>query len=505
VNNTSRKKTNNHLWYSIRQESLSGIMGKDWMCYSTAGTINKSNTQILPVDKKKVAVLITTCRPPDAVETILKKLEKEKDKYQLEFFVADDKILKNGKKNYWKTVNLLWSKVRDKDFHYYVHLPDDVSWDDCLIEKAIRNWENIQDPKKICLNLLLDRLRLGKTCWTNYWPVVKYFGQNRYLKTQWVDMIFICGEKFFQELNWMIDPISPSRWEVDPELSSGVGQQISWRLHQKNWNLYQVGQTLLQHTDNRSIMNPIVRARDPIVAAELPFIYAGMASIPDREDQMKKTISCIIPYVDRLFLLLNEYKEIPEWLSAYENITTYLGRRESFNMGDAGKFFGLNSIREKDFFYFTLDDDLVYPQDYIWKMIRKIEQFHRKAIVGCGGYIMKSQVSHFYKDRQISWHISMHNDKDRPVQILHTGISAWHSSVMDFQPGECKKANMSDLWLALAAQKNQVPRILIQRSANWIVGQPNPIEKTIYGRYRDNCQEQTEVYNSLHEWDLITM
>jgi hypothetical protein len=478
-------------------------MREDWPV--DAAIKKNESLSVLPNDKKKIAILITTCRRAESLEKILKNLEREQDKYDLDFFIVDDGILQNGKKNYWKTINLLWNNVRGKRFDYFIQLPDDVSWEGRLIERAIDQWTHINDPKKICLNLFSDGLRSGKTCWTNYWPVIKSFGTNRYLKTQWVDMIFICENKFFEQLDWTIQPVPLSRWIVNPDLSSGVGQQISCRLHQKNWSLYQVSESLLEHSGHESRMNPGLRIREPMVAKSLPFVFAGMASIPDREGQMKKAISGIISYVDRLFLFLNDYAQVPAWLYAHENITVFLGKTENLNIGDGGKFFGLNSIRENDFYYFTLDDDLLYPPDYVWKMIRKIDQFDRKAIVGCGGYIMNSFVNHFYNDRQTSWHISMKNNEDRPVQILHTGLSAWHSSALDFQPDQCRKANMSDLWLALAAQKNNVPRILIQRPPDWVINQPNPEAKTIFGRYRNNCQEQTDIFNSLQDWKLVTL
>jgi hypothetical protein len=150
-------------------------------------------------------------------------------------------------------------------------------------------------------------------------------------------------------------------------------------------------------------------------------------------------------------------------------------------MGDAGKFFGLNKIPGKDFYYFTFDDDMIYPYDYIWKMIKKIEHYNREPVVGCGGYIMKQQVNHFYSDRSASWHISSENKTDRPVQVLHTCLTAWHSSALRFDYNDCREANMGDIWLAKAAQEQQVPMILIERPGNWVQIQYVPRQATIYG------------------------
>jgi hypothetical protein len=552
ANNTSRKITTNRLFHPIPSMGVKSIMGEDWVSFgrqhNPIGPATRYSTPppaatppppppgpppppppprppppppprpppppppppparvSAPIvnSRKKVAVLLTTCNRPGPLKKVTDGLDKEKGKIDLEYFIADDAFLGNGKKKYWATVNFLWGQVRNKNFDYFIQLPDDVEWDNDLIGEAIDLWENISDPKKICLNLLLDSSRVGKTCWTNYWPRLKSFRGSRYLLSQWVDMIFISDRKFFEQLDWNILPVSAARWDTDPQLSSGVGQQISHRLLKMGWNMYQVTEKIMEHTGADSIMNPDVRRQEPMHAAELPLIYAGMASIPEREQALKKAIDSVHPYIDHLFLYLNEYDRIPDWLRLFPKLTTFLGRREGKDMGDGGKFFGLDKIGEKDYYFFPLDDDMIYPADYVWKMKQKIDAFQRRAVVGCGGYIMKPSVRHFYNDRHSSWHISMPNDEDRPVQVLHTGLTAWHSSALRFSFDDCKKANMSDLWLALAAQKHEVPMIVIQRPANWVDSLPIPPSRTIYGRYHIHCHEQTSVFNSWKEWKILS-
>jgi hypothetical protein len=316
-------------------------------------------------------------------------------------------------------------------------------------------------------------------------------------------MFFISDKRLFQELESNIKPIPLQRWQLNPELSSGVGQQISVRLHQKNWHIYQTTENVAEHIGNDSIMNPLVRIREPLKFVPLLNIYACIASIPERENQLIRTVASILPYVDRLFLFLNDYCRVPSWLMNYTKVISFLSTAQKTNMGDGGKFFGLNKVSHENYYYFTLDDDMIYPPEYVWKMIEKIEKYNRKSIVGCGGYIMKPTVSHFYKDRQVNWHISMPNTTDRSVHILHTCLTAWHSSAVKFQYENCEKPNMADLWLALNAQQQKVPMILIERPSNWVKNQVIPFEKTIYGRYHNDCNEQTNIYNSWSNWKLI--
>lgn len=502
-NNTSPKKTANKFWNPVQPELLKQIAGEEGLrSMQLHQEVTEPKPEISNM-KKKIALLITTCNRAESLEKIISHLQKEKEMYDLQFFIVDDGVLKNGKKNYWKTINLLWSKIKDEHFDYYIQLPDDVQLEKEFIQKSIAAWCHITDPKKICLNLFFDGLRKGKTCWTNFWPQVKLFKNRRYLKTQWVDLFYICEKKFFMLQQWAVQPIHSSRWALNPEYSSGVGQQISMKMHKMNLHLYQVTEKLAEHIGEISIMNPGIRKAEPIESTGLSMIYAGMATVPGREVQLKKTIACIEPYIDHLFLYLNGYAHVPEWVLKHDKITPFLSRVEKSDMGDAGKFFGLNKITKQDFYYFTLDDDMLYPPDYIWKMIEKIEKHNRQVVVGCGGYIMKEQVNQFYSDRKSNWHISSPNTQDQPVQILHTALTAWHSTALEFKYEDCEMPNMGDIWLAIAAQKQLVPMILVERPANWVKPLPMPVAETIYGRFRNSCHDQTAVFNSWKDWKVI--
>lgn len=537
-NNTSPKRTKNRLWQHLPTDIVKDIIGEDWnhfrypdqalasiksypvkkaekiplqpqqfpshafksFEFSGANGVGKKHPQ-----RFKVAILITTCNRPVFLKQVLQDLQKEAKNFELKCFIVDDAILRNGKKNYWQTINALWQQVRESDFDYYIQIPDDVQLTQQFVKRAITAWDAIPDPNKICLNLLLDEGRVGRTNWTNYWPEIIQGKGKRFLKTQWVDMIYMSKKSFFEQLQWHIRPIPQSRWRKNPKLSSGVGQQISHRLHQSGWHLYQTTEKLLEHIGDQSIMNPEARKTEPLTASQLPFIFVGMASIPEREKYLKITLDNIVAHVDRIFLFLNDYPKVPTWLRNYKKVSPFLSSEENTNKGDAGKFYGLDQIKEKDFYYFSMDDDMCYPADYVWKMIRKIEQYDRKCVVGCGGYNMKSVVNNFYADRAGSWHISSVNPQDHPVHILHTALTAWHSSTIDFHYTDCSLANMGDIWLAIAAQKQSVPMILIERPANWVGIQRIPINQTIYGRYRHQCTEQTQVFNTIDAWKRFNL
>ena len=154
-----------------------------------------------------------------------------------------------GKTNYWHTVNSLW-KLPVKKYDYYFMIPDDFLPAENGIQKAIDLWNSIKNTKKICMNLFRDRTPRDR-CWTNVKPV-EY---KNYRLTQWVDMCFICEERFFKEVGEI--PQIRYRWDLTPLKSSGVGSYISNRLHKNRFHIYQSRESLMieQPENNVSQLN----------------------------------------------------------------------------------------------------------------------------------------------------------------------------------------------------------------------------------------------------------
>jgi glycosyltransferase involved in cell wall biosynthesis len=140
-----------------------------------------------------------------------------------------------GKQRYWMTVNNLFHHRPKAD--YYFMLPDDFLPKEDMVIEAINIWQGIQDPQKICLNLATDRM--GCACWTKFEPQ----DMGNVWLTQWVDMCFLCEERFFTTIHH-INEIRMN-WNSGRVKSSGVGSQISRRLYSIGYNLYQVKESLV--------------------------------------------------------------------------------------------------------------------------------------------------------------------------------------------------------------------------------------------------------------------
>jgi len=139
----------------------------------------------------------------------------------------------NGKTYYWMTVNTLFAY---RGVHkYYFMLPDDFLPTKNMVQDAINLWKIIDDKKKICLNLIADRI--GCSCWTNFTPR----DRGGYWHTQWVDMCFMCEDTFFN----VVHIKDLGRGVISRGMSSGVGATISRQLNRHGYNLYQVKEGLM--------------------------------------------------------------------------------------------------------------------------------------------------------------------------------------------------------------------------------------------------------------------
>lgn len=140
-----------------------------------------------------------------------------------------------GKMGYWRLVNMLFRHKTQA--RYYFMIPDDFTICDSQIAKAIEIWEGIKDRQKICLNLYMDRL--GQSCWTRVKPI----DRGDVWQTGWVDMCFLCEDKFFAMVGTL--PALHVNGQRRIQGSSGVGAYISRSLLRRGFVFYQVKESLI--------------------------------------------------------------------------------------------------------------------------------------------------------------------------------------------------------------------------------------------------------------------
>lgn len=469
----------------------------------------------------KILVLITTYNRPEKLLSLLEDIKKEAKDHKIEIIIYEDhsnadykltrKYASNnfkklqyytcdsrfGKIYYWLLTNHIYESAKRSNFNYIVQLPDDVRLVPGFFEKAIKLYEEIQDPKKICLNILQDK-RTDKPMWT---PVNQVEYANVF-RTGWVDMCFIAKRKYLNALDYGIYEVDPG-WAGREGRSSGVGKQISERLYLK-YNMYWAKESLVVHGTHHSVMHSNHRKQIPLIAKPVfkakDKIIAGIASIPERENALKLVINSIIKQVDEIFVYLNNYKSIPDYLK-HHKIKAFLSKNEIDDLGDIGKFYKINKLKG---YYFTMDDDIVYPADYVIKMIDKIEQHKRKYVVSLHGRIFdKLPVHSYYKGHTSAFQCLSLVKKDAFAHVVGTGVLAFHTDTIKIKLSDFKASNMADIWFSKKCHDNNVKCLIMAHENRWI--REITIHDTNYSIYtfcNKNDKYQTQVVNEI-KWNKL--
>lgn len=211
-------------------------------------------------------------------------------------------------------------------------------------------------------------------------------------------------------------------------------------------------------------------------------IVAGLATIPSRLEQVKKTIESLLPQVDKIHLALNNFTGVPEELMEISPkiwITTRQG-------ADEQKFWKVDGS-----IYLTADDDLVFPANYVKVIKEKLT--HYDIISFHGRNFNRFPISSYYKSAGSKYRCLDKVSTDIPVQVGGTGCMAFKPSNFRVTLNDFPSKYMADVHLAIKARKEGKRIMCIAHESGWIKYQP--VSNTIYDRFRDQDFEQTERIN----------
>lgn len=187
-------------------------------------------------------------------------------------------------------------------------------------------------------------------------------------------------------------------------------------------------------------------------------VFVGIAAIPEREKALEETIKSLINQVDRIGVYLNNWDHpiLPAYLN-HKKIEIMTSQKNG-DYGDAGKFYWVDNFKG---YYFTCDDDIVYPKDYISRTISAIKKYNNKAVIGFHGSIIKDDFETYYdpKYRQVL-SFATERANDTPVHILGTGTIGFNTDTIKVSFADFLEPNMADIWFAKLGQEQEVAFIV---------------------------------------------
>ncbi|KAF0674586.1 hypothetical protein [Profundibacterium mesophilum] len=95
-----------------------------------------------------------------------------------------------------------------------------------------------------------------------------------------------------------------------------------------------------------------------------------MATYPPRLDELKLVVPSIAPQLDRLVVVANQCAAPPRFARSLKNVECIIPDRD---LKDEGKFVDVEAAPDDILFY--LDDDIIYPHDYVSRMCALLERY----------------------------------------------------------------------------------------------------------------------------------
>lgn len=201
-------------------------------------------------------------------------------------------------------------------------------------------------------------------------------------------------------------------------------------------------------------------------------VIVGMATTPERLEFAEVAVQSLRPQVDDIRLFINSEE----------------------NYADNAKFYWLSDYAEPVFF-FSCDDDIIYPSDYVERTLQAIDK--HKCIVSYHGRILTGLNRNYYKDH-LGFSCLKTVRADVEVDVAGTGVTAFRTDY--FNPTDIYKSpykRMSDLIFSLEAAKQNKRIIVIKHREGYFTDLCVPKDLTIYSSEFNNPQ-LTEVANKIY-------
>ncbi|MEX0940093.1 MAG: hypothetical protein WDZ41_01935 [Candidatus Babeliales bacterium] len=203
-------------------------------------------------------------------------------------------------------------------------------------------------------------------------------------------------------------------------------------------------------------------------------VIIGIATMSSRKNYLEKTLKSLRGQVEDM------------------EIHVYNNDENGINYTDNAKFLPLKSLK-KDVYFFSCDDDIIYPPTYIKDTIKAIEK--HKCIVTYHGRILIGINRLYYSGHTVFSCLGKTNS-DVEIDVAGTGVCAFRTDY--FHPKnlhESKYQKMSDLIFSWYAKSEGKKIVCLKHGYGYIKDQVVPLHNTIHGTESKKAIIQGEIAN----------
>ena len=226
-------------------------------------------------------------------------------------------------------------------------------------------------------------------------------------------------------------------------------------------------------------------------------IVGSMATFPARFNILPKVIASIIDQVDYLFVYVNQSDTLPDCLN-HPKIYAFLGTEHAGDLSANGKVYALKYVQQSIFF--TLDDDLIYPADYVDRMHATLQAFHYQVGVSIHASIFSPDLSWYY-ERSSFYGLRMSLSEHKLVTLIGSGGFCYHQKHLQCNWADFADEVRVDITYSALAKAQKIPLLCIQRPADWIQFYDLP---GLWHQFGKQLSHHTDYCCAQQHWDFET-
>jgi hypothetical protein len=219
-------------------------------------------------------------------------------------------------------------------------------------------------------------------------------------------------------------------------------------------------------------------------------VYAFTATLPGREVLLFQALRSILPQVDTVQVVLNNFAQVPSEL-IHPKITV---KHHDNRLEDGSRFLGIENAPKGRVFVF--DDDIIYPPDYVSWLVNANGMNRKSMVCPMGKILHPRPIKSYYKDCK---YIKAFCDVLYDVRVDVPGACGilWNNQEIKVHESDMLIPN-SDLCLAKVCKDQEADAIVVAHKADWLTnlwtGEVTK-QPSIYGKYRRNDEIQTDFVN----------
>lgn len=226
-------------------------------------------------------------------------------------------------------------------------------------------------------------------------------------------------------------------------------------------------------------------------------ISVNLASYPKRKESLKICLENLlkINMIDIIRVYLNEYDNIPDDFPKDNKILYHIGEE---NLKDSGKFFWSGDYKNE--YYFSIDDDLIYPESYFINHISILNKYNDDIFVTLHGKEMNENPSSII-DVSKQYHCLKTLENDEWVNNCGTGVLVFNNNKFIIPIDLFKSHGMTDVWISTFCQKNEVP--ILCRSHKFNELEYIPQGETLFDQRDSMKSAHKKIFQTIKKWKVI--